>query len=692
MLKTLLRRVLIAACLFAAVFFGTMAAKRYMAARCPVREIRPAGYSSLETEGMKLYGKKKKNGFRTTAFDSCLYLENDGADIRAVEFDVTFWRRRKGTTENTIEVYYDRGYGFREEDCVKVRLRKGVCRAFFDTASHVKRIRVDFFNNEGARIRLDSIRLNPDTYGGTGTAWLFGAAALLLLTLMTCAGGTDRFVMALLSFPVLMAACATPFVQTLRDNRMPAFFILGMLAAFLTGSLLMEEGAVKERVFTAALIALTFSVYYYFALITPYAEGPDEAMHHDVVFYICEHGVIPRGDDPEIRNKIWGFSYAFSPILPFIIGGYIERIAVHFTHSWHQLVMTARMVSIVSGTLTVLFSWKLSKLLFKKSPVRYLLPVLIGFMPELVFINTYVNSDAMAIMASTMILFFWASGIEHDWRVRDAVGLSAAMGICGLTYYNCYGFVLLSIPMFFYSVAKGRKNRTEIIRMTALIVILTFLFCGWWFIRNLVIYHGDLLGQKSLNALAEIYAADGYKPSQIKGPMEEGHSLRYMFFELEWLSKTLTSMIAMFSHYVLRARSYVYTLYKVLAGAGLAGFLFAAGRMLYRRKRGEDDPMRTAFFLHAVLSVGIVFVLAVYYSYCVDFQPQGRYILPCVVPLAALVTEGFEAAGEGAERLAERVRHAAAPVRYRVSFAAALLSICCMMNILFDTIASFYLG
>ena len=79
MLKTLLRRVLIAACLFAAVFFGTMAAKRYMAARCPVREILPAGYSSLETEGMKLYGKKKKNGFRTTAFDSCLYLENDGA-------------------------------------------------------------------------------------------------------------------------------------------------------------------------------------------------------------------------------------------------------------------------------------------------------------------------------------------------------------------------------------------------------------------------------------------------------------------------------------------------------------------------------------------------------------------------------------------------------------------------------------
>ena len=43
------------------------------------------------------------------------------------------------------------------------------------------------------------------------------------------------------------------------------------------------------------------------------------------------------------------------------------------------------------------------------------------------------------------------------------------MGLCGLTYYNCYGFVLMSIPLFFFSIFRTKRDRAYILRLTALI-------------------------------------------------------------------------------------------------------------------------------------------------------------------------------------------------------------------------------
>ena len=109
------KRLIIVAAVLILVFAGMLAFEKYAALRWPERTIGEDEFASLEMEGMRIYGKKKKNGFLTQAFDSHLFIDSD-SDIRAAELKVTYIKRAKGVSERTVEVYYDTGSGFRDED------------------------------------------------------------------------------------------------------------------------------------------------------------------------------------------------------------------------------------------------------------------------------------------------------------------------------------------------------------------------------------------------------------------------------------------------------------------------------------------------------------------------------------------------------------------------------------------------
>ncbi len=770
-------RFLIGAAVFLLCACAFFAAKSSHEARYPERQI--TRFRKYEHTGLKRrYNKKKGHTvFRSVEYDPHLVITSEDS-ISSIGFLVDGLKKNKRYPEKIMEVFYDTGNDFNEEECIRIRLRKGALRVDFDTLKDVHRVRIDFFNNTGGKLRLRSMTLNPKL---GGNLWIFAAVcaiSMIFILALTRKAPRLTFILGFFFWGAVNLTAGIPFLRDPNGEVLVPYLVFAGLFLFVFGAMLLPEGRRKEILFTAGLMAAAFAVYFFWASITPYAEGPDEAMRHDVVYYICEHGTLPTGYAPEVRNQIWGFSYAYYPILPYIIGGYLEYILYHTGDpSWMELVMLSRMVSIVSGVLTVFFASRLSATLFKGRPVRYLLPVFIAFFPELAFINTYVNNDSMAIMTTAMILFFWARGCEYDWRWRDAVGLSIAMGLCALTYYNCYGYILMSIPLFFLTVFLGNKSRKEIWKMTACIVLLTFAVCGWFFIRNAILYDGDLLGRKTLNYYAEIYARDGYKPSQLDNPKKNGETLRDMFFAREWLVKTLRSFVAMFSTYSLRARHYVYVIYKWFFGISFLGAAVWAVRSLLmnwsaRRRQGNDlkgqgnvpqgqgnalrgqgnasqgqgnalrgqgnatggqgDALRDAgagsetagkgrvwavFWVSAALALLIVLLLAVYYSYAVDFQPQGRYILPCVLPLACFVTCGCREIAGLIAALAEKVRSgrasgenrkaaqkdpggsAAADVRgggtvlmaetVITGFLSVLLA-CVMLLILLDTVFKFY--
>lgn len=96
--------------------------------------------------------------------------------------------------------------------------------------------------------------------------------------------------------------------------------------------------------FVIYIFILCFSV----AVSTKFNSAPDEAMKYDVCKYVCDNLKLPHGGDESIREKSYGISYAFTPILAYMFSALFMRITMFFTQNEFALVAAARMISVVS--------------------------------------------------------------------------------------------------------------------------------------------------------------------------------------------------------------------------------------------------------------------------------------------------------------------------------------------------------
>ena len=128
----------------------------------------------------------------------------------------------------------------------------------------------------------------------------------------------------------------------------------------------------KQLILIIFLLGL-FCYYLIWTVSQPYNSCPDEGMKWDICKYIYKHNSIPDGRDESIRNQMWGISYAFQPILTYMICAMFMKIASIFTTNQFALVVSARLVSTISMTLAIYFVIKIADKLFKdKEKYKYL--------------------------------------------------------------------------------------------------------------------------------------------------------------------------------------------------------------------------------------------------------------------------------------------------------------------------------
>ena len=80
---------------------------------------------------------------------------------------------------------------------------------------------------------------------------------------------------------------------------------------------------------------------------------------------------------------------------------------------------------------------------------------------------------------------------------------------------------------------KGNQKQWDFPQMWKkglLMLGIVFLLCGWWFIRNAVLYDGDILGMATSSKYAERYAIEELKPSNRATPQSLGMTVGQMFF------------------------------------------------------------------------------------------------------------------------------------------------------------------
>ena len=182
----------------------------------------------------------------------------------------------------------------------------------------------------------------------------------------------------------------------------------------------------------------------------------------------------------------------------------------------------------------------------------------------------------------------------------------------------------------------------------------------WWFIRNAILYHGDFLGRETSSACAELYARAKYKPSNSKTFQKKGDSMLCMIFyrpvylEHDWLVTVLYSFVGAFGYNRIYLSKMIIVPYLCCLGIGLIlmrnccqrDFFFwnADGTQTAIAGKTKRKWSKTGWFTWAnVFALLIPNYLNAYYSYSSDFQPQGRYSMPMLIPLMYFVTKGVQA-------------------------------------------------
>ena len=409
-----------------------------------------------------------------------------------------------------------------------------------------------------------------------------------------------------------------------------------------------------------------------FIFIQPFGEGPDEINRFRIVWYIAQNGRLPRGDDPAVLIPGYGGSYAFQPMLTYILQGYLLWFLRLFTNRFDVLLVSARLVNAAFGLGAAFYVRKLSRLLFPDRLSQWVFSCLAVFLPQSIFIHTYVNTDSCAIFSVMMMFTEVLHGLKSGFRRPVCIRLAIGVILCALSYYNAYGAVLAVILLFISAFVRRIPAGTilpdgtafpekrlhvhllPLLKKGLFISGIVLLGAGWWFLRNAVLYHGDFLGISARNACVMETCLPEYHPLLRTTYQTMGVSIWSMVFGTDFFTLLCRSFVAMFGPMNLPTHIYIYSSYYWIFGICLTAAVIPVGQKLYLTWQDRGHRLFTNAVM--VLTCLIPIFLCVIYSYTWDFQPQGRYLMPMLPAFMYLVTLGEKKAAYILQALFDRLK------------------------------------
>lgn len=370
-----------------------------------------------------------------------------------------------------------------------------------------------------------------------------------------------------------------------------------------------------------------------------YGNPPDEHARYLIPQYICEHGKIPTGLEEEIRIPTYGFSYGLYNVFPYIIQGYLMRFVNLFTDSELALLYTARLVNVAFGCAMAGVVYLLSKHIFADRRFRWLFCFGVMYLPQNLFLHTYVNTDSCCMLSTAMMMYGLVLGYQEQMSRRSALWLSGGIILCALSYYNAYGYILSSIFLFLACFVQKKDGHfcyawREMLKRGLFICAVVLLGISWWFIRSYIVLDGDFLGLATRREMQAEYGSlfrDTYQ--------KMGYTVWEMIGEKKLFDAVFLSFVAAYGSMSIFAGRWLYRAYKILFGVGALGLLYGlTDRKVRERLRGK----RLFFHINLLFCMGMPLILLVYYAYTMDYQDQGRYLMPMLVPLMYYTVKGIE--------------------------------------------------
>ena len=346
--------------------------------------------------------------------------------------------------------------------------------------------------------------------------------------------------------------------------------------------------------------------------------APDEGLQLWTVLHYADGDLATWPENGSIYSAFSPAPYALHAVLLRAVraalgNGWPSR----FPSSWWRLesYTAARLGGLLLGCVTVLCATFSAQLWFQSSRLAIASGLVVALYPQLVFINGYVNGDSYTVAAVAglvLALSRWATAGEG---AAGILWVGAATGLVLLGKPNGYAALVPTAVWLLDALRRRRIMLGTFIQGGGMGVLVAAPILLWNGLRN----EGDLLG---LGKYRE-WLAVAYHPRPSTGLFPD--RLPGLLWELG------RSAFGVFRNADLPLPSGFYLCAVILSLIGLV----AAARA-WRQTSRRSLAIRATLWLTATLALSVA--LVVWNAWAVDYQPQGRYLLPAVIPIAIAVT------------------------------------------------------
>jgi 4-amino-4-deoxy-L-arabinose transferase-like glycosyltransferase len=387
----------------------------------------------------------------------------------------------------------------------------------------------------------------------------------------------------------------------------------------------------KHKFFFLTLIIWTLWVTHW-AWILPYNMAPDECLHFKTAKFFQEEKRLPVAGKDAItivkEENCRGTTYIEMPFLNYVIAA----VFINFKNiaGIERDYLATRMSSVFFGIIFVSLFYLFLKKIFKNNNfLVYSTLVSTIFIPQVTYIFAYVNQEAYSLASSVFLILvsfiFWQISLKKlEKKYFLLLGFSVAVHL-----FSKPNFYLLFLVPLMILVFKFWQEKYFPIKNLLVSAILVFLLSGWFFIRNWILYK-DLIGLKTFQ---EFYQ----KNFVTRTFSQAGWNFYDMLFKSKWLEETLSSFYGRFGYMTIEIDPTMQWIFRGFLFLGLVGLL----KKLSEIKKvklfwGNYLPYTIFSFL-----IPINIFLSLWNSLYFDFQNQGRYLFPILIPLMVLVNKGI---------------------------------------------------
>ncbi len=390
------------------------------------------------------------------------------------------------------------------------------------------------------------------------------------------------------------------------------------------------------------LVLLTMLTRGLWLVMIPMVEAPDEITHMWVIEFLASHLRLPSS--AEVISAGPTAVYGSIPQL-----GYLPHVLLVKLLPNLPALVSARIASLLLGCFTVAISCLVAEEIFVAEPLlAHALPLALVFHPQLVFVESYANSDATTCALASLIVLLLVKSLRSGSNPYSALLIGLLCALVGLSKYSGYAIILTAL--IFVPVAGFLHRKSPLVCARHLILVLLPIVAidGAWFYRNYVEFNGDVTGARTLyKTWAEAYHRKFANYQSPWAIATQNRFWRMNFFSFwGWFGYMTRSLP--------RAVYYGYLAFLLSAVAGgiqIMRLYFALPKAvpndqndyafdqskLLRVRHNAQVAVWSAF-----LFCSLVNILASIFGASTGVSgPQGRYFFTSEIPLMALLLAGL---------------------------------------------------